>query len=131
MKISKNHSTFAKYLNDVLLINSIYNDTSCLKNNLGKNWKDVLNFWFYVDSLSRSEKKKIHNRFRRINPFLDTYGFDKFSKECYHHKLITDLIPNYIWKALLNSIKSEPVLYATLELLSDRKEIRVLPIFIL
>lgn len=126
MKISKTHAAFAKYTN----IN--VSDNESIKNILGKNWKDILNFWIYVDSLSKSEKKKIHNRFRRINPLTEPLGFntvDMFVLERYSDKLRNNKFSPDFWLIFSQIIISQSVLYATLELLSDRVEKRVLPLF--
>jgi hypothetical protein len=52
MTYSKIHKLFSNYLEqpDALTNPAKY---------LGPNWKDVLNFWIYVDSLSEQEKKEM------------------------------------------------------------------------
>jgi hypothetical protein len=56
MTYSKIHKRFSKRLNkpEALTNPGKY---------LGPNWEDVLNFWFYIDTLSDEEKKEINDRF--------------------------------------------------------------------
>jgi hypothetical protein len=56
MKISKIHQKFSKYLNqpDVLKNPEKY---------LGPNWKDVLNFWIYIETLSKQEREEMRQRY--------------------------------------------------------------------
>jgi hypothetical protein len=59
MTYSKIHQAFSERLNqpDVLTHPAKY---------LGPNWKDVLNFWIYVDTLSDEEKKKMYDRYQTL-----------------------------------------------------------------
>jgi hypothetical protein len=56
MKISKIHQEFSEQLNDPRALTHP-------EDFLGPNWKDVINFWLYVDGLSVKERKKINRRY--------------------------------------------------------------------
>jgi hypothetical protein len=56
MKISRAHKNFAARLRHQTSLE--YPERF-----LGPNWKDVLNFWLYLDTLSREELKIVHNRY--------------------------------------------------------------------
>jgi hypothetical protein len=59
MTYSKIHQKFSKYLKqpDALTNPEKY---------LGPNWKDVLNFWIYVDTLSVEEKEEMGQRYQAL-----------------------------------------------------------------
>jgi hypothetical protein len=60
MKISKTHQALANNLkNPKVLTNP--------EDFLGPNWEDVINFWFYVDTLSESEISKIGDRYLALD----------------------------------------------------------------
>jgi selenophosphate synthase len=60
MTYSKTHKRFSERLNnlDVLTNPEKY---------LGPNWKDVLNFWIYVETLSDEEKNEMWQRYWDLN----------------------------------------------------------------
>jgi hypothetical protein len=60
MTYSKIHQAYSEHLEqpDVLTHPAKY---------LGPNWKDVLNFWIYLDTLSDEEKKKMNDRFLALD----------------------------------------------------------------
>jgi hypothetical protein len=55
MKISKTHKKFSDLEDPKVLTNP--------EDFLGPNWKDVINFWLHFDTLTKSEKEKIHDRY--------------------------------------------------------------------
>jgi hypothetical protein len=56
MKISKSHQRFSDYLEDPKVLTNP-------EDYLGPNWRDVINCWLYVDSLSEDEKIRMENRY--------------------------------------------------------------------
>jgi hypothetical protein len=52
MKTSKAHQRFFEKLNEPRALTNP-------EDFLGPNWKDVINFWFYIDGLSEEERRKI------------------------------------------------------------------------
>jgi hypothetical protein len=59
MKISTTHQKFANDLKDQTALE--YPEYF-----IGPNWKDVLNFWIYLDTLSGEKRKIISNRFDNL-----------------------------------------------------------------
>ena len=59
MKISTTHKKFADHLDD-------QDALKYPEEFLGTNWKDVLNFWIYLDTLSGEKRKIISNRFDNL-----------------------------------------------------------------
>jgi hypothetical protein len=60
MKISKIHQMFSDYLEEPRVLTNP-------EDFLGPNWKDVINFWFYIDGLTKEEREKIRNRYLAID----------------------------------------------------------------
>jgi hypothetical protein len=56
MKISKTHQEFADYLNNKRTID--HPDEF-----LGPNWKDVLNFWIFIDTLNEEQWNSIKEQY--------------------------------------------------------------------
>ena len=56
MKISTAHQIFADRLKDQTAL-------ECPERFLGPNWKDVLNFWIYLDTLSREDFDIVGKRY--------------------------------------------------------------------
>jgi hypothetical protein len=56
MKISKTHQRFSNILKEPKALTNP-------EDFLGPNWKDVINFWLHFDTLTKSEKEKIHDRY--------------------------------------------------------------------
>ena len=80
MKISSSHQKFADRLNNQTALE--YPERF-----LGPNWKDVLNFWIYLDTLSREELDKVYEHHRGLKDIhisrrlawcaaKDTIGYD-------------------------------------------------------
>ena len=63
IKISKTHQKFADHLDDQTALE--YPERF-----LGPNWKDVLNFWIYLDTLSVEENKLINKHFWALNDWI-------------------------------------------------------------
>jgi hypothetical protein len=61
MKISKTHQNFAVILYDQRAL-------SHPDEFLGPNWKDVLNFWFFIDTLSPEQFEIAWGRYRNLDP---------------------------------------------------------------
>jgi hypothetical protein len=60
MKISKPHQRFANILNNQRVL-------SHPEEFLGPNWKDVLNFWIYLDTLTFEQIDIARNRVRNLD----------------------------------------------------------------
>ncbi len=56
MKISQTHLKFSDYLEEPRVLTNP-------EDFLGPNWKDVINFWLYLDTLSIKEKEKMEERY--------------------------------------------------------------------
>ncbi len=56
MKISKSHQRFANRLRNQRALSNP-------DEFLGPNWKDVLNFWLYLDTLSNEQFEKVSERY--------------------------------------------------------------------
>jgi hypothetical protein len=61
MNYSKSHKRFALELNEYYNINE-QDVLYYLENYLGPNYKEVLNYWFYCDSLSKEQRNVYWNR---------------------------------------------------------------------
>jgi len=60
MKISKTHKRFANLIRD-------QNALEYPERFLGPNWKDVLNFWIHLDTLSVEERRIINRRYLALD----------------------------------------------------------------
>jgi hypothetical protein len=69
MKISKTHQALFKELKDKKVITDP-------QDYLGPNWKDVLNFWFYLDTLREDDKKVTNNRYYALEDDVRGLAFD-------------------------------------------------------
>jgi hypothetical protein len=58
MKISKTHQRLSERLKEPKVLTNP-------EDFLGPNWEDVINFWFYIETLSEEERKKIDFSYRR------------------------------------------------------------------
>ena len=63
MKISKTHQRFANRLNVQRPIQRVLQNPEEF---LGHNWKEVLNFWLYLDTLSDEQLNMAHKRYRAL-----------------------------------------------------------------
>jgi hypothetical protein len=60
MKISKTHQRFADWLNNQRALD-------CPEEFFGPNWKEVLNFWFFIDTLSSEQFEIAQDRFWNLD----------------------------------------------------------------
>jgi hypothetical protein len=60
MKISKSHKKFAVSLNDQEILNRP-------EKYLGPNWEEVINFWLYLDILSKEQLRIVENRYMTLS----------------------------------------------------------------
>ena len=60
MKISISHQNFANWLKDQDVLTNP-------EKYLGHNWKDVLNFWIHLDTLSVEERRIINRRYLALD----------------------------------------------------------------
>jgi hypothetical protein len=72
MKISESHQCFADHLDDQTALE--YPERF-----LGPNWKDVLNFWIYLDTLSDGDFRLIVERCRALDLDVGARVFDEYS----------------------------------------------------
>jgi hypothetical protein len=69
MTHSKTHKKFSKILkNPAALTNPA--------KYLGPNWEDVLNFWFYLDTLSAEEKEAISDHYYTLDDYVRNSAID-------------------------------------------------------
>jgi hypothetical protein len=60
MKISKAHQKFSKILGSQNVLNNP-------KNYLGPNWKEVINFWLYLDTLTEDQLRVVETRYNALS----------------------------------------------------------------
>jgi hypothetical protein len=60
MKISKTHQRFSYRLKEPRALTNP-------EDFLGPNWEDVINFWFYIDTLSEEEKRNINKSYGSLD----------------------------------------------------------------
>jgi hypothetical protein len=115
MKISTTHKRFADHLDDQTTLE--YPERF-----LGPNWKDVLNFWIYLDTLSDGEHNLINEHYYNLN--------------CIHvkeanKKATRRIIGYYCANAAWNTTHTVASAYATLDLISSHKleSLKFIPLF--
>jgi hypothetical protein len=69
MKISKTHQRFSERLKNLKVLTNP-------EDFLGPNWKDVINFWLHFDTLTKSEKEKINDRYFTLDADESDSKFD-------------------------------------------------------
>jgi hypothetical protein len=69
MTYSKIHQNFSQRLNQPEALTNP-------EKYLGPNWKDVLNFWIYLDTLSDEEKNEMWRRYWSLNCDVRYYTID-------------------------------------------------------
>jgi hypothetical protein len=92
-------------------LSELLNNPDALKNPkkyLGPNWKNVLNFWFYLDTLSKRDKIKISERYWASNSAIDA------AKE-----IIGEEFGNVTWWAAVDVTRWGVFGNATLELIGN------------
>ena len=115
MKISTAHQIFADRLKDQTAL-------ECPERFLGPNWKDVLNFWIYLDTLSDEEHEIVTNR------YLD---LEEDARNKAYQAAVSTIGNEYAFVAwdVPFTIGSS---YATLDLISSHKleSLKFLPLFL-
>jgi hypothetical protein len=115
MKISNTQRLFIDYFTGELKSPELY---------LGPNWKDVLNFWIYLDTLSREERKIISNRFDNLEELGRLTSITLKAAEYTIGVKYVD--------AAWSAPRSFASAYATLDLISSHKleSLKFLPLFL-
>jgi hypothetical protein len=70
MKISETHQRFANRIDNQRILLHLWHP----ENFLGPNWKDVLNFWLYLDTLSPSQLLNTSND-NKLADLVDSWNF--------------------------------------------------------
>jgi hypothetical protein len=112
MTYSKIHQAYSEHLNqpDVLTHPAKY---------LGPNWKDVLNFWIYLDTLSDEEKKKMYDRFLALD--FKVREFAIIASRDAAREVVGEKFRNAAWLAAWNVTEKGVFGEATLELIGHHK----------
>jgi hypothetical protein len=119
MKISKTHQDFSEQLNEPKVLTN-------LEDYLGPNWKDVINFWFYIDTLSENERERIVDSYLDLGEDVRESASDASwcaAEEVVGWKVTSAAWDTYGWATL--------ELIAHHKLLEQGKSLVFLPIFVL
>jgi hypothetical protein len=116
MKISKAHQNFADHLDDQTALE--YPEYF-----LGPNWKDVLNFWIYLDTLSVEECKTI---------FMSYHASHDGSQKALSWKAARDTISHLYVDKSVTATCTFAEAYATFDLIGSHKleTLNFLPLFL-
>jgi hypothetical protein len=119
MKISKTHKEFADDLKDQTALE--YPERF-----LGPNWKNVLNFWIYLDTLSDEDFDIVTKRYLDLDADARVSAWDNAFKAT--EATICDDYVYVIWY----SAGIDASVYATLELIASHKleTLNFLPLFL-
>ena len=60
MKTSQTHKRFSDHLGEAKVLTHP-------EDYLGHNWRDVINFWLFIDGLSSDEKRRMRDRYWALN----------------------------------------------------------------
>jgi hypothetical protein len=114
MKISNSHQKFADRLKDQTALE--YPEYF-----LGPNWKDVLNFWIYLDTLSREDFQIVVDRYYMTKAFASWNASLEAAKTTISLRYINAV--GTAWAG---------VNYATLELIASHnlESLKFLPLFL-
>jgi len=117
MKISKTHKRFADRLKDQTALE--YPERF-----LGPNWKDVLNFWIYLDTLSDDDLRLIEEQYCALD--------DSHTIRCRTWKATKDTVGYYCQNAAWGATFTLIGACATYELIGSHKleALTVLPLFL-
>ena len=119
MKISTAHKKFADRLNDQTALEypELY---------LGPNWKDVLNFWLYLDTLSREDFRLLNKRYWALDEDARVFARDNAYKAA--EATIVHEYGNVAW--FVTPIYASS--HATLELIGSHnlESLKFLPLFL-
>jgi hypothetical protein len=99
MKISKAHRNFAKRLNNQGILN--YSEQY-----LGPNWENVINFWLYLDTLSKEQLKVAEKRYLALSnderykacskSWITSESTTKYASVATRAPFHTGFYPNYV-----------------------------------
>ncbi len=112
MKISKIHQRFSDYLEEPKALTNP-------EDYLGPNWKDVINFWFYIDTLNGDEKQKMDDRYWSIN----NVGLHPAMDAAYYaaQEVVGSVVGNMAWRAVYFKTNWGVFVDATRELIASHK----------
>ncbi len=113
MKISKIHQNFADNLNNQRVIQNP-------EEFLGPNWKDVLNFWLYLDTLSDEQLDIAEDRYDEA-PLDDLDIVDNAAWETLNACSAGVRISSYAIASSINCYSTAGDYYTTLELIGAHK----------
>ncbi len=118
MKISKTHQLFSYLLEDPKALTNP-------EDYLGPNWKTVLNFWLYIDTLSDDEQVKMENRYWDLDEDVQESAWRvsfRVFKEVMAGGVIVYNDLNVIWRAAFHVTNKRSVFcHATRELIAHHK----------
>jgi hypothetical protein len=111
MKISKIHQNFSIYLGKPKVLTNP-------DDFLGPNWKDVINFWLYLDTLSEEEKSEMDDRYCALE--YEVQVLAKFSAYRAAEEVVGRDANYGAWRSTWNATSSV-FAYATTELIAHHK----------
>jgi hypothetical protein len=119
MKISKTHQRFSNLIEDPKALTNP-------EDYLGPNWKDVINFWLYIDILSEEEMDKMNNRYWSLDEdMLESSRYVSF--HVFKEVMVREVIERYnnlnnTWRAAFHvTNKRSGFAHATRELIAHHK----------
>jgi hypothetical protein len=111
MKISKAHQRFSEELNESRALTHP-------QEYLGLNWRDVINFWFYIDTLSWGEKK-MNDRYRTLKYYVRLSNIDAVLYAAM--EVVGREVRNAAWNAVADVTAYGVFGWITYELISHHK----------
>jgi hypothetical protein len=113
MKISKTHQMFSEDLKDPRALTNP-------EDYLGPNWRDVINFWLYIDGLTEEEMDKMNNRYCSLSE--DVLDSAHLSAQSSAEEVVGQHVEDVAWSAAWDVTDWGSVFaYATEELLAHHK----------
>ena len=113
MKISETHQRFVNRIDNKRILLHLWHP----KNFLGPNWKDVLNFWLYLDTLSGEQLIMARRRFWNLDDADRVSSWELAWNSSYY--FTNELITNTVFDATSKTFAS--VCGATRELIGAHK----------
>jgi hypothetical protein len=112
MKISKIHQSFSDHLGEPKVLTNP-------EDYLGPNWEDVINFWLYVDTLTKEEREKMSDSYWDLDyDVLDSAENAAWDSS---EEVVGEEVANMAWNAALDVTDYSVFGFVTDELLASHK----------
>jgi hypothetical protein len=112
MKISKIHQTFSDLLEDPKVLTNP-------EDFLGPNWEDVINFWFYIDTLTKDEREKMGVCYWHLDHATLDSAYN--ASRCAATEVVERVVANKAWGAIYDVSDWYIFGYVTYELIAQHK----------